>query len=151
MQGAVFQRTLTEADKCCTNERVLISQINELSTQHNAAEHLCLLVDQESHQLFGLLSYHLQCSEDSDGIAACRSRHSIHATFHRLRNETELVRRPSPDPITSMSTTRRALYSVTACWLYAEMPCSTTIAVATASLHRRTNAISICTVVAAVI
>jgi hypothetical protein len=28
-----------------------------------------------------------------------------------------------------------ALYSVTACWLYAEMPCSTAIAVATASLR----------------
>ncbi len=53
----------------------------------------------------------------------------------RLRKETELVSRPSAGRISSIFTTSLALYSITACWLYAEMPCSTAIAVATASLH----------------
>ena len=46
----------------------------------------------------------------------------------------ELVSRLSDGKV-SIFTTRRALYRVTACWLYAEMPCSTAMAVATASLH----------------
>ncbi len=53
----------------------------------------------------------------------------------RLRKEIELVSRPSVGRISSIFTTSPALYSMTACWLYAEMPCSTAIAVATASLH----------------
>ena len=52
-----------------------------------------------------------------------------------LRKDMELVRRPSAGRISSNCTTFLALNSVTACWLYAEMPWSTAIAVATASLQ----------------
>ncbi len=56
-----------------------------------------------------------------------------------LRNDMELVSRSSAGAISSTRTAFRALNSVTACWLYAEMPCSTAIAVATASLHIGTH------------
>ena len=46
-----------------------------------------------------------------------------------------MVSRPSVGRISSIFTTSLALNSMTACWLYADMPCSTAIAVATASLH----------------